>query len=129
MRIRFISRKVPHLPCAALPGLGREGLPRKAAADDLPVRFREIVSDPLILLIARDARAGVIEGDDVSLQTAIGWVYWAHSSIWPSFGGRMRVLIRVCGCGFPLYNRFKRLFEGSFPGGMNPEVPAERMAR
>lgn len=48
-------------------GLGAGGMPLKATAEDCVGRFREIVSDPLNLLIARDPRAGVVEDGHVYL--------------------------------------------------------------
>ena len=39
----------------------------KAGASDFLGRFREIISDPLNLLIERDARSGVVEDDLVYL--------------------------------------------------------------
>ncbi len=42
-------------------GLGDDGLPLKAVASDLTGRFREIVADPVNVLINRDPRAGVVE--------------------------------------------------------------------
>ena len=42
-------------------------LPAKAAGADLIGRFREVISDPLNLLIERVPRAGVVEGNDVYL--------------------------------------------------------------
>lgn len=41
--------------------------PEKAAPGDFTARYREIVSDPLNLLIPRHPQAGVVEGDNVIL--------------------------------------------------------------
>jgi hypothetical protein len=43
----------------------------KAKASDFRGRFREIVADPLNLLIRRDPRAGMIEGDQVILHNGL----------------------------------------------------------
>lgn len=45
--------------------------PPKASADDYLGRFREIISDPLNLLIRRDPLAGTISGDMVCLHNGI----------------------------------------------------------
>ena len=44
-----------------------ETAPKKAEPGDFPARFREIVSDPLNILIPRHPQAGFVEGDNVIL--------------------------------------------------------------
>jgi hypothetical protein len=45
--------------------------PPKASALDFPARFREVISDPLNLLIERVSMAGVVEGSDVYLHNGV----------------------------------------------------------
>lgn len=54
--------KIKADPCA---GVG------KAASNDFVGRFREIVSDPLNLIIARDPRAGVLNNNQVYLHNGL----------------------------------------------------------
>src|SRR5579862_10039493 len=46
-------------------------LPPKAETADFIGRFREVISDPLNLLIERVPMAGVVEGDEVCLHNGI----------------------------------------------------------
>ena len=63
-------------------------LPPKAADTDLLGRFREVISDPLNLLIARVPKAGIVEGNEVYLHngnrvplSGAGAYYGAFSQI------------------------------------------------
>jgi hypothetical protein len=60
----------------------------KAAFDDLPGRFREIVSDPLNLLIERDPRAGVLEDGAV-------WLHNGNRVAADCYYGRFSEILRI----------------------------------
>lgn len=56
---RSVKQFVPGLAVNVTRGLDADGLPLKA--EDFPGRFRELVADPLNILIHRDPRAGVVD--------------------------------------------------------------------
>ena len=58
---------------------------KKAAGDDFAGRFREIVSDPLNLLIERDPRAGMPDGDLVHLHNGLKVAYTGEVAYYGDF--------------------------------------------
>jgi hypothetical protein len=62
--------QIVSLPTGTKDNAGRL-VPLKADAEDFQGRFREIISDPLNLLIRRDALAGCVNGDKVVLHNGL----------------------------------------------------------
>ena len=71
------------------PQLAGDRAPEKAASSDLPGRFREILADPLNILIRRHPKAGLVCGDLVCLHNG-HWV--AHSGSGAYYGDFSAIL-------------------------------------
>ncbi|WP_287636472.1 MULTISPECIES: FkbM family methyltransferase [unclassified Microcystis] len=66
-----IALPIPPKITSAISDTSIIDLLKKARADDFSARFREIISDPLNLVIKRDTRAGIVDGNFVYLHNGI----------------------------------------------------------
>jgi len=79
-------RRIPDLIDGDWLSAASRGYPEKASGTDQRGRFREIISDPLNLLIERDSMAGVVFGGMVRLHTGLLVPVTGSDSYYGGFG-------------------------------------------